>query len=528
MKFVYPLIILIVLTITQFNLLYAEATKKEPLPNTKENSIKNKLCPECNRLYPGDISFCSIDGRELVESNKVDLICPTCKEIANPGEKFCKKDGTQLISKSLHDKKTSLSDKKTSVPDKKIEIKLPPNASQEDKTKAAMYYILEGNRLREELNDFEGALGEYKKAEKINPDLPAIHFQMGGIYWKLGKQREALTHLDKCKTLLEAQPPETKSDESYKKTLQDVKVYISKLEKGLKPSEKNQRKELTMAERDERMKKALLENKGKWDEMVLIPAGKFIMGTTEDEFIPEETPQHEVFLNSYFIDKYEVTNAQYWAFLQSIKSTGDHSKCFPGEPKNKDHTPGTPHTGWDYPYYDYPDYPVTRVDWYDAYAYAAWAGKRLPTEAEWEKAARGTDGRRFPWGNVWDAKRSNVGPDAPLSVGSFEYGASVYGCLDLIGSISEWCYDWYHPEYYQKSPSMNPKGPETSTGMRVIKGASLFAPYAYKMRCAVRIFGKPDDRNKSIGFRCAKDHTAETGKTVKEANKPEDTGKAVH
>jgi formylglycine-generating enzyme required for sulfatase activity len=102
------------------------------------------------------------------------------------------------------------------------------------------------------------------------------------------------------------------------------------------------------------------------------------MGTTEDEFIPEETPQHEVYLDSYYIDKYEVTNALYWEFLQSIKSTGDHSKCFPSEPKNKDHTPGTPHTGWDYPYYEYPDYPVTRVDWYDAYAYAAWAGNVCP------------------------------------------------------------------------------------------------------------------------------------------------------
>ena len=113
---------------------------------------------------------------------------------------------------------------------------------------------MEGNRLREELNDFEGALEEYKKAETLNPELPTLHFHMGGIYWKLGNQRAALTHLDKCKTLLEAQPPETKLDENYQKILRDVKVYINKLEKGLKPSEKSQRKELTLAERDERMK----------------------------------------------------------------------------------------------------------------------------------------------------------------------------------------------------------------------------------------------------------------------------------
>lgn len=482
-----------------------EHKKNDSVSSAQKNILQNKLCPECYKIYPGDIGFCSTDGKELVEFAEEYLVCPTCKEKASPGEKFCKKDGTQLINIFSEDKKTS-------VPDKKTETTLPPNATIEEKMKAVMYHIMEGNRHREEMNDFEGALDEFKKAEKIYPEMPSLHFQMGGVYWKLGKQKEALFHLDKCKTLLEAQPPETKSDENYIKALQDVKVYINKLEKGLKPTEKSQRSESTLAERDGKMKKALEENGAKWGEMALIPAGKFLMGTTEDEFIPEETPQHEVYLDAYYINKYEVTNAQYWEFLQDIKRTGDHSKCFPGEPKNKDHTPGTPHTGWDYPYYDFPDYPVVRVDWYDAYAYAAWAGKRLPTEAEWEKASRGTDGRRYPWGNVWDAKRSNVGPNAPLSVGSFEYGKSVYGCLDLIGSISEWCNDWYHPEYYQTSPSMNPKGPETSTGLRIIKGASLFAPYAYKMRCAVRIFGKPEDRNKSIGFRCAKDYKPETGK----------------
>jgi len=498
--------------------------KKESTPvSDAKTTVKNKLCPECNRIYPGDTGFCSTDGSPLVEYGEENLVCPNCKEKATQGEQFCKKDGTKLVPLSPDDKEVV---KKALPADKKVEIILPPTATAEEKTKAAMYHLMEGNRLREELNDFEGALEEYKKAETLNSELPPIHFMIGGAYWKLGKAKEALTHLDKCKKLLEAQPPEVQSDENYKKALADVKVSISKLEKGLNPTEKGQRKELSMTARDEKMKKALLENGAKWGEMVLVPAGKFIMGTTEDEFIPEETPLHEVYLDAYYIDKYEVTNAQYWEFLQYMKTTGDHSKCFPGEPKGKDHTPGTPNKGWDYPYYDFPDYPVGRVDWYDAYAYAGWAGKRLPTEAEWEKACRGTDGRRFPWGNVWDAKRCNVGPDAPLSVGSFEYGKSPFGCLDIIGSLSEWCNDWYHPEYFQSSPSVNPKGPENSTGMRVIKGGSLFAPYAYKMRCAVRIFGKPEDRNKSIGFRCVKDYKPEAEKATKEAGTGE--GKATH
>jgi len=492
--------------------------ERDSLANTRETLTRNKLCPECTRIYPGDINFCSVDGKQLIDFKEEDLICPTCNEKASTGEKFCKNDGTQLVLK------TSI-DKKVSPPDKKVEINIPADAPPEEKTKAVVYHLLEGNRLCEELNDFESALEEYKKANALNPELPAIHFRMGGAYWKLGNTKEALASLDKCKILLEAQPPETKENRNYQKSLEDVKVYINQLEKGLAQTEKQQRVASSLTARDEKMKQALAENREKWDKPILIPAGKFIMGTASDEFIPEETPQHEVYLNAYYIDKYEVTNAQYWEFLQYMKSTDDHSKCYPGEPKGKDHKPGLPHTRWEYPYYDFPDYPVNRVDWYDAYAYAAWAGKRLPTEAEWEKAARGTDGRRFPWGNVWDTKRCNVGPNAPLSVGSFEFGKSLYGCMDSIGSVSEWCNDWYHPEYYQNSPSVNPKGPETSTGLRIIKGGSLFAPYAHKMRCAVRIFGKPEDRNKSIGFRCAKDAKPETETPVKEASKPEEKGK---
>jgi len=492
--------------------------ERPSLASPRENVTRNKLCPDCARIYPGDTSFCSVDGKQLVDFNEEDLICPTCNEKAAPGEKFCKNDGTQMVLKHLVDKKAAR-------PDTKVEINIPADAPPEERAKAVVYHLLEGNRLCEELNDFESALEEYKKAEALNPDLPAIHFRMGGVYWKLRNTKEALLQLDKCKTLLETQPPETKDSENYRKAMEDVKVYINCLEKGLSPTEQQQRTTSSLTARDVKMKQALAENREKWSALMLIPAGKFLMGTTEDEFIREETPQHEVYLDAYYLDKYEVTNAQYWEFLQYMKSTNDHSKCFHGEPKGKDHTPGLPHTPWEYPYYDFPDYPVNRVDWYDAYAYAAWAGKRLPTEAEWEKAARGNDGRRFPWGNVWDAKRCNVGPTAPLSVGSFEYGKSLYGCMDMIGSVSEWCNDWYHPEYYQNSPSVNPKGPETSTGLRIIKGASLFAPNAYQMRCAVRIFGKPEDRNKSIGFRCAKDAKPETGTPAKESVKPEEKGK---
>ena len=516
MKLRYSCILVLTFAILPYHSILAEESEKtiehsnpknSPQTVSEKNTTKNRLCPECNRIYPGDIQFCGKDGKQLIEYTETEVICPTCKEKYSPGDQFCKKDGTKL----------------SSLTEKEIAFTKPSGTTPEELMKEATQHFIEGNRLREKEGNFEAALEEYKKSETLFSDNPALHFHMGGIYWKLGKQKEALAHLDKCRKLLEEKPQEMQSDETYQKSMQDVLLYINKLEKGLSPSEKKQRAELALEARNERMKKALDANRKKWNEMVLVPEGKFIMGSGEDDFIPEESPQHEVHLDAYCIDKYEVTNAQYWEFLHYIKKTNDHSKCFPGEPKNKDHTPGTPHTGWDYPYYDYPDYPVCRVDWYDAYAYAAWAGKRLPTEAEWEKATRGTDGRRFPWGNVWDAKRCNVGSDAPLTVGSFESSISVYGCYDVIGSVSEWCNDWYHPEYYKNSPSINPKGPDVSTGSRIIKGGSLFAPYAYKMRCAVRIFGKPEERNKSIGFRCAKDYKsdADDEKTAENTTKQE-------
>ncbi len=529
MKITYSLIIPFVISmLPPYNALLAKEIKslpqeKESLLHSKENISKNKLCPECNRIYPGDISFCSVDGKQLIDYDYEDFICPTCREFGKPGDKFCKKDGTALVPLTPETGNRKVIDPTVT----KDDLKVPSHATPEDLTKQAIFHLLEGNRFREEVGDLEKALIEYKKADLLNPEIPTIHFHMGGIYWKLGNHEKALAHLDKCKKLLEAKPEEMKSDKDYQKTLEDVKLYIYKLEKGLNQSEKKQRIEKILAEREEKMRNALAENKENWNGMVLVPAGKFIMGSGEDEFIPEESPQHEVYLDAFYIDKYEVTNAQYWEFLQYIKKTSDHSKCFPGEPKNKNHTPGTPHTGWDYPYYDYPDYPVSRVDWYDAYAYAAWAGKRLPTEAEWEKAARGADGRRFPWGNVWDTKFCNIGENAPLSVGSFKIGNSVYGCFDMSGSLSEWCNDWYHPEYFQNSPSVNPKGPETSTGVRIIKGGSLFAPYVYKMRSAVRIFGKPEERNKSIGFRCAKDYKPGADKISKEDDQKVDAGKNI-
>ncbi len=432
--------------------------------------------------------------------------CPACSKTYSTKDMYCPQDGEKLVSTSVADK-TGETEVET-TPD----VQEPPENNKTDQTKdktaqdnqesaeddlskKAAKYIESGDSLRKNSNDFNGALEMYKEAEKLKPDLPGLNWQMAGTYWKLNNHKKAVEHLEKSRNL----GPQT---------LEHFAVTDDFILKIIEYMDIETRRSFAKKRIDDRrpfMEKALNKYKEKWEEMALVPAGEFKMGTTEEDFIEEERPQHSVYLDAYYIDKYEVTNAQYWEFLEYITKTGDHSKCNPMEPINKNHIPGNMFRGYVYKYYNYPDYPVNRIDWYDAYAFAAWKGKRLPTEAEWEKAARGIDGRRFPWGDVWEIRNCNVGPDGILTVGSYQAGKSVFGCYDMSGSISEWANDWYHPEYYYESPAKNPKGPLKSTGKRIIKGGSLFARNVYKMRCAVRMFGEPEDRNKSVGFRCAKD-----------------------
>ncbi len=248
----------------------------------------------------------------------------------------------------------------------------------------------------------------------------------------------------------------------------------------------------------------------------------------------DERPARQVKLKAFAIDRFEVTNEQYRRFLDEISRTRDHRRCHPAEPKNKDHTPrywrdfnpllkdaayartapfnaGTFTAG---------SKPVVGVDWFDAYAYAAWAGKRLPTEAEWELAARGNDARRWPWGNQWRWGLANIGGEklgsdvsargrekdgfiSPAPVGSFAAGRSPFGCDDMAGNAAEWCADWYQRDYYQTAPAANPAGP-ASGQYRVVRGGSS-QNYHSQVRCDARAFHEPEFRTFTLGFRCAKD-----------------------
>lgn len=433
-----------------------------PILHAKESPSKamTKKCPTCNKAYSEDTKFCSEDGTKLMES-PVKMICPDCKKEGAPGEKFCKEHGKKLI------------------PLTETPPALEADAVKE-KVEVARKYYQEGCNYCD-AESYDLALESYKKAEESFPDFPALHYNMGWLYGKLGDAQQAINHLQKYIVL----SPNAKD-------ITEVQSYVIVLKQAL---EKQNTVQNTFKSRDELMKKASLVQKQKYGSVV-VPAGEFIMGT--DQAREDAYPEHKVYLDAFEIDRYEVTNAQYWEFLEYIKKTNDHSKCFKGEPSNKDHTPRF----WDNEYYNVPDYPVARIDWYDAYAYAAWAGKRLPTEAEWEKAARGLDGRDFPWGNEWDTARCNLSGE-PKPVGSGEAGKSVYGCYDMAGSVYEWCADWYVNTYYTESPYKNPKGPDNSA-RRVIRGGSRFSK-PFQVRAHTRKSEQPDLFNLALGLRCAKD-----------------------
>ena len=235
-------------------------------------------------------------------------------------------------------------------------------------------------------------------------------------------------------------------------------------------------------------------------DMIKIPAGPFIMGSDERDGIigidvgVDEVPRHEVFLPDYYMDRDEVTNQQYEEF---VRAAGHR---IPSEPRFSSYyqwTNGHPPKGQE-------NYPVNYVDFNDASAYCVWRGKRLPTEAEWEKAARGTDGRKWPWGNRYDPKKCNT-DDSHLNwtvpSGSLQEGASPYGVMDMCGNIAEWTSSWYKPY-----PGNSLKRDAFGESYKVIRGGAWSLPAHPFSRTSHRSYAvKPDKRHRSIGFRCARD-----------------------
>lgn len=319
------------------------------------------------------------------------------------------------------------------------------------------------------------------------------------------------------------------------------------------------------------MPKKIVTKKDK-AEMILIPAGEFLMGSTKKEvrdaeekwgleegLLESETPQHAVYVDAFYIDKYEVTNAQYKKF---VNETGHRAPTIPTKEevivalKSESSESGFVFSQntknaiiqenartlspWAWKDGTYPlgksNHPVVLINWHDAQAYANWAGKRLPTEAEWEKAARGTDSQFYPWGNDWDETRCNSAERIALKplptlqaslewfhgewenlvpikraqnttvpIGSYRKGRSPYGVHDMAGNVFEWCADWYDKDYYSYSPKRNPQGPKNGN-TRVLRGGSWNYP-GFKLRSTYRNMHAPSIGGPPNGFRCVMDVT---------------------
>ncbi len=247
-------------------------------------------------------------------------------------------------------------------------------------------------------------------------------------------------------------------------------------------------------------------------DMVLIPAGAFEMGSNDPEAFPAEQPVHTVFVDAFYMDTHEVTNAAYQRFVLANPEW------------QKDRIDRKYHYGWyllDWTGTTYPagkgDHPVVNVSWYAAVAYSKWAGKRLPSEAEWEKAARGgLVGMRYPWGNEISADRANYGNvGATTVVGS--YPANGYGLYDMAGNAFEWCLDAYDADFYSHSPARNPLSDVNNIAevdlilndyllvksSRVLRGGS-WHPYTQDVRVANRTITPPSLTFYLYGFRCAR------------------------
>jgi formylglycine-generating enzyme required for sulfatase activity len=219
--------------------------------------------------------------------------------------------------------------------------------------------------------------------------------------------------------------------------------------------------------------------------MVLIPSGQFLYGQEKSS----------IDLPAFYIDRYEVSQAQYARFLQYVRRTRDHSFCNRSEPPMKRQTSHTP-LNWGLPHLSNPRFPVVGLDYWDAYAYAHWVGKRLPSEEEWEKAARGTDGRTYPWGDEWDPDRCNWGPGPVqgygrtlLPVDSMPDGRSPYGCYHMLGNAAEWT-DSYFDE---------------DAGLRAGRGFCWRLGHMVPFVVTFRMQGPPFLRDDGSGLRCALD-----------------------
>jgi formylglycine-generating enzyme required for sulfatase activity len=244
-------------------------------------------------------------------------------------------------------------------------------------------------------------------------------------------------------------------------------------------------------------------------EMVLVPAGTAIFGSREGE--PDSQydgkPQFEAQLPDYYMGLYCVTNAQYAAFLSAAKPSGNDLQSW----ILLDSDCHVRSRGSDYGVDDeqrYGDHPVVQVSRYGAEAYCAWSGLRLPSELEWEKAARGSEGLVYPWGNEWDATKcrhaGNQTNERTCRVWEYPEGVSVWGLYNMTGNVSEWCADWYEADAYHRYARGEFTPPRVGSGDNVVRGGSWAYVFPRAFRAAFRVSNNPSNRGNGVGFRCAR------------------------
>ncbi len=244
------------------------------------------------------------------------------------------------------------------------------------------------------------------------------------------------------------------------------------------------------------------------ENMVLIPAGEFQMGSNDADSRADEQPIHTVSVDAFYMDTHEVTNAEYAAFLNAW-GNDDWSDI------NADGARIELVAGMYRPVSGYADHPVVEVSWYGAMAYAEWADKRLPTEAEWEYAARGgLSGQKYPWGDTIDSTHANYAGNAGSTTAVGSYAANGYGLHDMAGNVYEWCLDAYDEEFYATSPARNPLSGapnikwlsdnyEEVNSDRVLRGGS-WPNTARDVRVAARGLNAPSVTDVFFGFRCVR------------------------
>jgi formylglycine-generating enzyme required for sulfatase activity len=357
---------------------------------------------------------------------------------------------------------------------------------------------------------YDEALAQYDELLQADEQNPALWYERARVRAKLGQAAEALADLARVTELAQAPeyapsgvllvgPEFATTDQMVEAVRRLMMVYPKVADAFEAAADYPALAEVTLT-----LPTVITDSKGV--PMVQVPAGWFKMGNNAGD--SNEQPVHEIYLDEYYIDQYEVTNEQFVAFLndQGNREEGGRNWYDPtyGQIEERDERwqvapPGLFEQRSE-------QHPVTGVSWYGAQAYCAWRGGHLPTEAQWEKAARGDDERTYPWGEEIAshlARYYNSGGGGIAPVGHYPEGVSPYGAYDMAGNVWEWVADAYDSEYYQHSPARNPTGPadEQNISSKVLRGGS-WDSLVNNSRASYRLFGAPYNQRVGLGLRC--------------------------